>query len=334
MATKSWLIICIALSIPLFQIEASAKKGEWKGQRFEAKRKEELPPHVLHDRGADLIAISPCTSKVVFEAAHFQPEASYHGPGGEQATISITARSPLPLWGVCVEPPVLQGPAGDLPPDRIWVRSEATENDFYPLEQPVPILFGGAKEGPDRQVTLELQLRPAWQDRPGQYRGHIVVRPFLPGGESLRSSDDSGDKRLGLPQTIPVELEIPETILTSFSETELKFRADAGPGTYPADRDIEIELSTNAHLWRVDYRASDLVGEEGDVRIERMSWERLDRFGRVQDRGGVGADEAVVSGVGPIENLQVRLRFKIQITMEDPAGEYGGTISLVGLTDQ
>ncbi len=333
MVTKCWLSICLLLSIPLLQTEAGAEKNESKDTPFERRGREEVRPISFLGRGADLIAISPCTSRVVFEASHFQPEASYRGPGGGQATVSITAQSPLPLWGVCIESPVLQGQEGDLPPDRIWVRSEATENIFYPLDHPIPILLGGGRKGPYGQVAFEMQLRPTWLDKPGRYRGHIIVRPFLPGVKGVQLTDGSRDKRLGPAQTIPVEFEIPEAILTSLSGTELKFRADAGPGVYPADRDVEFLLSTNAPRWRVSYQGSDLVGQEGDVRTERLSWERLDKFGRVEDRGRVGADEVVVSGVGPIENLEVRLRFKIQIAMEDPAGEYGGTISLLGMTD-
>jgi len=334
MATKGWLSICILMSIALFQLEANARKNESKDPLFEKNRNEEVRPISLLGREAGLISISPCTSKVVFEASHFQPEVSYRGPGSGQATGSITAQSPLPCWGVCVESPVLQGQEGDLPPDRIWVRSEATEQIFYSLDHPIAILLGGGRKGPHRQVTFEMQLRPTWLDKSGHYRGHIILRPFLPGGGGVQVTDGSGDERLGQAQMIPLEFEIPEAVLTSFSETELKFKADAGPGVYQADRDVEFILSTNAPLWRVDYRASSLIGEEGDIRTERMSWERLDKVGRVEDRGRVGADEVVVSGAGPIENLEVRLRFKIQITMEDPAGEYGGAISLVGLTDQ
>jgi len=285
-------------------------------------------------RETDLIAILPCTSVVVFEAGPAQPGLSSRGPGGGRATVAIRAQSPLPLWGVCIEPPVLEGPQGDLKPGRIWVRSEDTENVFCSLERPVAILTGGSRQEPHREVILEMQLRPTWLDRPGRYHGEMVVRPFMPRGEDLGSIGLERDRRLGREQSIPVELEIPKAILTSFSESKITFRADAGPGVYPADRDVEFALSTNAPQWRVDYRASDLAGEEGDVRIERMSWERLDRFGRVEDSGEVGTDQSVVSGGGPVKNLEVRLRFKIQITMEDPPGEYGGTISLVGLTDQ
>jgi hypothetical protein len=220
-----------------------------------------------------------------------------------------------------------------LPPDRLWVRSEATENNFYTLDHPIPVLLGGGRKGPHRQVTFEMQLRPTWLDKPGRYRGHIVIRPFLPRGEGVQLTDDSRDERLGPTQTIPIELEIPEAIATSFSGTDLRFNADAGPGVYPADRDVELLLSTNAPRWNVVYQGSDLVGDRGDVKRERLSWERLDKAGRVEDSGGVGADGAVVSGAGPVENLQVRLRFKIQIALEDPVGEYGGAISLVGMTD-
>ena len=74
MATKHWLSICIVLAIPLFQVEARATKNESKGPLFEKKRNEEVRPTPLLARGADLIAISPCTSNIVFEASCFQPE--------------------------------------------------------------------------------------------------------------------------------------------------------------------------------------------------------------------------------------------------------------------
>lgn len=333
MATKHWLSICIVLSILLLQAEASATKNESKGPLFETKRNEEVRPMPLLGRGADLIAISPCTSNVVFEASYFQPEDSYRGPGGGQATVSITARSPLPRWGVCVESPVLQGPEGDLPPDRIWVRSAATENILYPLDHPIPILFGGGRTGPYGQVTFEMQLRPTWLDKPGRYRGHIIVRPFLPGVEGVQLTDASRDERLGRAQTIPVEFEIPEAILTSFSGAELKFKTDAGPGEYSADHEVRLTLTTNAPRWRVDYQGSPLASKDSEVPLERMSWERVDKFGRVEERGRVGTDKTVASGSGPIEDLEIRLRIKVQIMLQDPPGDYGGTISLVGMTD-
>jgi len=305
----------------------SAPEGQAHGSRHQ----EVLPSLADFRTRAALITIFPCTSSIVLEAGSFETETPYRGPGGGQAKCSITAQSPLPRWGVCVELSTLEGPAGTLPPDRIWVRSEATENVYQPLDHPVQILTADARV-PYRQVFFEIQVRPTWLDKPGQYRGHIVARPVLPRGKGEQLSAASWDERLGLAQEILIECEIPEAILTSFSETEIEFKADAGPGEYPADREVRFTLTTNAQQWRVDYRASSLAGDEDDIRIDRMSWERVDELGRIEASGNVGADETVVSGIGPIEGLEVRLRFKIQITMEDQAGEYGGVISLVGLT--
>jgi hypothetical protein len=334
MFKNRWLIFFLMLSVPMLPAAAGAKRSGAQTPLFERKERKEVRPVFLLGKGTDLVAIFPCTSRVVFEDADIQPESPSHGPGSKQAAVSITAQSPLPIWGVFIEPPVLQGLVGTLPPERFWVRSEATENEFCSLEHPVALLLGGGHEGPLREVSFDMQLRPTWLDQPGPYSGHITVRPFLPRYESIDRTDLDSDERLGSAQRIPVELEIPDAIATSFSGTDLRFNVDAGPGVYPADRDVELLLSTNSPRWKVVYQGSDLIGDRGDVKRERLSWELLNTAGRKESSGAIDADGTVISGEGPVEDLKIKLRFKILITIEDPVGEYGGSISLLGLTDR
>lgn len=279
------------------------------------------------------IAIFPCTSIIVLQndSLPFEPEGLSRGPWGGQAKVSLTVQSPLPRWGVSIEASPFKGPEGILPPDRLWAQTEATENTFHPLNHPVPVLIGDPRL-PVRQTSFDIKVQPSWSDKPGYYQGKIIAKPFLPQGTGISSAHNFRNEHLGGSQVLTVGLEIQEEMLVSFSQTEIKFDADVGPGVYPADEEVHFTVTTNASIWKVDCQAASLTGDKHKIPVERVSWERLNKLGKVEASGKLGIDETVVTGVGPAKDFEVRLRFKVQVMLEDPAGEYGGNISLVGIT--
>lgn len=95
-----------------------------------------------------------------------------------------------------------------------------------------------------------------------------------------------------------------------------------------------MTVATNAPSWWVECQASPLVSEEDEVPVSRMLWEKLDGSGNVLDAGNLGENAVVLQGNTPTEGTESILRYKMRITMEDVAGIYRGTISLVGIVGE
>jgi len=279
------------------------------------------------------IAILPCTSIIVLQCngLPFLPKDLNRGSEGEQAKVSMMIQSLLPRWGVSIEASPLKGPDGDLPPDRLLAKTEVTQNTFQPLNRPTPVLIGDRRL-PIRQTSFDIKVQPSWSDKPGRYQGSIIAKPFLPQGGSASLASDSRNEALGGSQVITVGLEIEEHMLVSVSQTEIKFDADAGPGIYTAKEEVYFTVTTNAATWRVDCHTSPLTRDKSKIPVERISWERVNKLGRVEASGKLGVDETVVTGIGPIKDFEARLRFKVQIKLEDPPGDYEAAISLEGIT--
>jgi len=301
---------------------------------------------------AELIQIIPKTDYVQFK----YPAAgeNHFGPWSSSVTLDILVRSHLPEWSAVLEPPKAQGPAGVLPPDRIWVKTEETGQDFQPLTRAVPVLVGDRRL-PVRETELEVEVRPTWQDPPGQYEGILTFTPAGP-TVALKPSKFSSPRiarkiekgqldalpgshvapvRRGIPSQVHFSLNIPEILEIALMDApQLSFEGAGPEGTYVSQQEIRFKVRTNSPHWKVIAVADDLVSEKGEISSDRIRWERVNQFGQVLESGNLGASNVVLSSstqrVSPDEE-QI-LHFSLDISMADVAGSYKGNISLQGVT--
>lgn len=288
----------------------------------------------------ELIRITPSTENIRLTP---NPQSDNTlGPWSSSGAFSVDVQSAIPTLGVAVEAGRLHGPQGDIPPDRIWVSSEGTGNQFRSLTTPVPV-FEGIHRGPVRQTELELEVRPQWDDPPGEYDGELLLKPMSPGMDSTISPAPYKDRsRAARPYFAPApdqysgvvcfSLEIEEMIDIGTSGGGLHFPGVEGPGTYYAEPLLRVVFCTNAYHWWVECSATNLVSERGEIPAERILWEQLDDEGNVEASGNLGLNVIILEGYGSVQPSEITLRFSMEITTADVAGDYEGSLSVNAMT--
>ncbi len=282
------------------------------------------------------------------------------GPWCTSASLKVQVRSFLPEWGVQALPVNMHGPSGSLPPERLWIRSQETGDEFTPLTRPVPVVRGDLRR-PSVVADLEIRVQPSWQDLPGEYEGTLVMTPMGPEIHRQKSAyssrkisskynkeprDDDPSTLItpdphskipfsGLPGQVHFSLSIPEIFeITLVEGGELSFQGEGPEGTYTAAQEVKFRVLTNSRSWRVIARADNLKSERGEIPADRIRWERVDGYGQVIERGTLGKNNVVLhSGGSPVSPEEVHtIRFSLDVTMNDVAGSYKGRISLQGIT--
>lgn len=255
-----------------------------------------------------------------------------------QASFSVQAFSFLPEWGVSLEARNLKGPAGAIPPERIWARTSATRDSFLPLAAQVPVVTTTTR-APARDSEVEVMIRPQWQDPPGAYTGQLIMKPYVPDYSQAGFQFTGGERPLGAPQQVTVTFSIAETISLSVATVQISFDISEGPRDepYACEPTVEFTMSTNASTWRIVYEISELVSDNNagitlspDRVYFAMPSAAPGMIPSVEDSIDPD-DRTILAGIGPREDLNGKVQFYIQIRPEDVAGTYTGTISLEGL---
>lgn len=284
--------------------------------------------------GRELVSIVPSTPSITLEVGGpFAPRRPLKfGPWTASAQFGLRVESRIPFWGVKLEASPLEGPEGVLPPDRLWIRTEATEGEFQSLAQPVPIVVGDLRT-PVKETFATIKVEPTWTDAPGEYQGELVMRPFVPeGGDPPPPSPDVSGILPEERAPVQVKLKIAAAISILVSGGELDFSAPSGPGDYAANEQVGFKVTTNASSWRVECQAAPLKGDDGQIPLERVLWERLDGRGQTVASGNLRDNPTVLDGHEATAGFESSLRFTIRITTEETAGNYSGSISLLGIT--
>jgi len=268
-------------------------------------------------------------------AISLEPDFAKEGESaipGSVSSVKIALRSFLPSWSVNVTAAPFQGPGGSIPLDRLLIRTPETGGAFVPLDQPV-LLARGDLRSPEKEAVLEVAFRSTYEDLPGFYQGSLILTPALPPGPKppMRTMARPGDDGLGAPQVIRLDAAVNEFINISIRTAELHILGVAGPGLYYAQPDMDFIVTSNARAWSVQVSAADLIGDEGTIDGDRLNWQLIGQQGQILAQGNVGQNPIILTG-GPVGIAIHHLRFNLVITLDDPAGDYHGTISLTGMT--
>ncbi len=276
------------------------------------------------------------------------PSNNRVNPWVQEGKLSLTIQSLYPDWTIFIKATQLEGPRGTLPPSRLSITLSDNKIASLSLDKPVPILWSRSPIT-SKVVNLMLTFQPTWKDLPGHYEGELILWEtfpyespyegfFLPTSyndfEGLPKEKRLINKTMPKPyESIRISLDIPEIIMVSLNEKEISFSGIKGPGVYQADHEIRFTVTSNSPNWRVLCRASPLQSKNYKISQNRISWERLDRFGKKEDEGRLSIDPVPVASGGPgTVNEEVVLVFKLRINPEDLAGSYSGEISLIGVS--
>jgi hypothetical protein len=278
-------------------------------------------------------------------------------------TLNLQVLSALPRWSLQVQVVSIQGPGGNLlPTDRLRAataraaiqdrsRVVAMRDSHRSLAQRDrirPTLASATKgllaeissPAKARSITndaLRFEVRPRWTDPPGLYVALVRVQPIAPPGLIMPTVGIRSGPTANSPSFKPLDAKVRFTIQPfvwlSMPRTDLYFVADPLKGS--VDTVVEFSITTNARSWFVDCQASELVGDVGSIpAAERIRWERLDRQGRVLESGRLHRQPTVAIGTAPGVNIPIRLRFVLEVGMDDHAGTYHGRITLAMSTKE
>jgi len=255
------------------------------------------------------------------------PEARY-------AELSVVVQSGLPAWGAVVEALRVRGPDGEVPTDRLYVKTDHTNGRLVPLKEPVLILTGDYKL-PVRESVVGFCFAPTWNDRAGLYRASILLRPIVPrgtGGETTLPHETVGIA--GTDQEIQVEFENSASIMIQHQYEELQFNVTGEPGAQEATAEIPFTIWSNASEWSVVCEASILDGGKHVIAPKRILWRTLDAGGMLIREGSLAGTCTVLSGRAPTCASDYLLKLVLPITMADVGGTYTARLNLVGIVNE
>jgi len=108
------------------------------------------------------------------------PPSAAPGVVAASAPVGLQVFSTYPSWRVVIQASALTGDVGTLPPDRLLVRHDLSQEAVHPvagagyqsLDEARVVAYGGPT-GAVVSNTLSFALIVEWTDRPGQYTGTI-----------------------------------------------------------------------------------------------------------------------------------------------------------------
>lgn len=120
------------------------------------------------------------------------------------------------------------------------------------------------------------------------------------------------------------------------SENVISFHADRGPGTYDADRAVDVRVATNYGSWTVNCSATALTGPSGVIPAARLF--TLNNNTLTSSDAGAGTayenmgPEKLVATGGPQALAVVNtMWFRLKTEWTDRPGQYTGTVSFTYL---
>jgi hypothetical protein len=273
----------------------------------------------------------------VIESKALPAETNLNGPGirpiSKYAEFTIAVQSGLPNWGVAVEALSLLGPEGELPPDRLRVRTSLTGGDFRPLSGPAPVVAGDYRL-PVCDSKIIVSFTPSWKDPAGQYTGRLLLRPYVPdGGKMSILSSETHRGLIANDQEVQLTFSNNETIMIEQPKNEVAFELLSTPSGREAVAEVEFTVSTNASRWRVVCESTFL--DTGSCRIptSRIGWRRLDEYGHHVESGNMGEDATVLEGFSPVQDLKTKLKLILPLSPSDLAGSYVGQLTFTGVVE-
>jgi hypothetical protein len=254
-------------------------------------------------------------------------------PVSKYADFSVNVQSGLPVWGVALEALSLVGPEGEIPLDRLRVKTSLTGGDFRTLSGLAPVIAGDYRL-PVCDSKIIVSFTPSWEDPAGPYVGRLVLRPYVPddGTMSILSSGNHHGL-IASDQEVRLTFNNNETIMIEQPQDEVEFKLHSTPSGREAVAEVDFTVSTNAAKWRVVCESTFLDAGSCQIPTPRIDWRRLDEYGHILESGNMGKDATVLEGFGPVHELKARLRLVLPLSPSDLAGSYVGQLTFTGVVE-
>lgn len=260
------------------------------------------------------------------------------GGGGWDGGIQYLFSPPpeLPISGAIAEVIEVEGPDGTQEETHLWVRPQGEQEPYASLDEAV-VLSGTARstEGGEG-LPLEFAFHTGWGDPAGRYTLLVALRPLeaTPAGAGGHGDAQSAASRPGeaiTPEIIRLQADVPELIAVSLSSGEVDFIVAPDAQAGPASNEVLVTVSTNARKWALRCLAEPLAGPSGASVAGRLEWSRAESEAGPAARGPLSGETVILTGDRPVEKLEVPLRVTLRAQPGDPAGQYRGRLSVVGV---
>lgn len=249
-------------------------------------------------------------------------------------SFKVSVATDLPSWGVTVSAEPFKGKRGQLPTDRLWVRTAATGGNYVRLDSQRAVFTGDVFD-PVMSSSLDIKISPKWTDVAGTYSGQLLLSPSQPTQFSGPPGNSVMEMPTDQPLGVDVGLTIPEMFQLVVTQGEVSFDVNHGPGLYQAAQPLQFEVSTNVPNWSVICVATafsqDGGTDDSPIPADRISWklESSDPM-PTTTAGNLGGTVVLLRGDQPVEALPVTVTFFLQILPEDLPGNYSLELNLDG----
>ena len=119
----------------------------------------------------------------------------------------------------------------------------------------------------------------------------------------------------GVEAVVPVEATIGSMTLVLTSESEFQIHADAGPGLYFVEPDVEVVVASNEGQWELHLDGTPFVSGENEIPIERMIWAMLDPSGEPGPWTVLGYSNLLMFGNGERGVFPAAFRFALAVAV-------------------
>lgn len=308
-----------------------------------------------------LMRIYPDSELLVLdEEVEMPPQGDIPSLPALEGLLTFTVESPLPEWEVAIGVDPMVGPEGLLAMERVMVSSPETGGEFVPVADR-PIIARGTGPSPAHGLWLRLRVAPEWVDAPGLCEGLLHLIPVVPdhvatedprlagalhgGGEEEGVASDQpvapGDTTWvgrvaggGVEAVVPVQATIGSMTSVLASESEFQIHADAGPGLYFVEPDLDVVVASNEGQWELRLEGTPFVSGEYEIALGRMIWSLLGPDGEPVGPWtplGSPSGNLLMFGTGERGVFPASFRFGLAVMVSDHAGDYISQITLVAL---
>ncbi|MFA5353957.1 MAG: hypothetical protein WC291_06995 [Thermodesulfovibrionales bacterium] len=253
----------------------------------------------------------------------FNLAAGQAGPVNAPAPVRAMISSTTPWTLTYQATPLLDGAGKSIAPDRIFIRTPYT-NSFESLSIPRLAGKGGPTGKEADEIFVSFRFMPTGQEQPGVYEGTVFSVEGGPPVHVRIVVEKKTGLITGLLEPVVKNLEI-ALLSMAITPQNVHFSVTGEPKEYDGDNTITLTVSylSVGNGFVVKAKATPLTGLQGSIPAERIFVSA--------DQGGYESleKEVTVLQVGPLIQLntaKAALRYRLQTTWDDAAGDYTGQI--------
>ncbi|MBN1352809.1 hypothetical protein JXJ21_25695 [candidate division KSB1 bacterium] len=169
-------------------------------------------------------------------------------------------------------------------------------------------ILNGISSPPPWQTDLNFRVNTSAQIAPGSYPALIKIE--APGYD--------------LSEYIQLDINVNEYLAIELSDNQVNIKSSGPPGEYIGDRDVVLRVASNTEKWEAIAEGENLKSSNDEIPAERVYIHSSNQI--QQGYMPLNTRRTVASGTRMNMMDVSTLKFKVQTTWHDVAGEYNGKV--------